>query len=463
MQAGHPMELIDIISAVAIYVQPRDLPNCLLVSRRWHQAFLPLIWKDIALDTPPEASVQAHRHLVRTVEIRKASSHLEAVHLPKLDSIILKYLDYSPIIPQFVMRHPTVSRIEFSNVVMKLNAAIWSTLLGFQYLRELAVCIAGTTSHPLDEKTFWQLCTRLERLRLTSLGTGIHSHSTPNVDFPKMRDLSLLGFRENHRVFCIELMQRCPNLESITWKTRRSYIKDIVVALDPLLQAAAWPHLERLDFSTHQFTSEDLALLINRVPRITTLKIDLYDENILRLNIPQLLLPQFAHLRHIDLNPHGSLHSSMAQEFLSSCPLLETLRAPSIHAQDVAGGVPWVCLRLKVLNLVFRFESKNDELQPLVFNQLSRLVRLEELRILEHYTGQGLKLRLECGLGKLSTLRSLHTIDFEYTAQHMDNPEIDWILEHWKSLRRMKGTRNIYRSSIDRVLTRRLRDHGIEV
>jgi hypothetical protein len=182
------------------------------------------------------------------------------------------------------------------------------------------------------------------------------------------------------------------------------------------------------------------------------------------VDITPPLRPHFAHLLHIDLQPRHISQSSLAQVFLSSCPLLETLKAPRVYAQKVAHGKPWVCQRLKVLHLQFFFEiSTADELQTLVFDQISRLVGLEELYIQRKHISPGLKLRLECGLGKLSTLRSFHTINFERTAQRMDHPEVDWILEHWKSLRIIKGMLSSSDPSIDEALIRRLKDHGIDV
>ncbi|KAI8346119.1 hypothetical protein B0O80DRAFT_247350 [Mortierella sp. GBAus27b] len=60
MQPTPPLEFIEILSFVAINAQPRDLPSCLLISRPWHQVFLPFVWKDIVLDKQP---IQNHRHL----------------------------------------------------------------------------------------------------------------------------------------------------------------------------------------------------------------------------------------------------------------------------------------------------------------------------------------------------------------------------------------------------------------
>ncbi|KAI8346123.1 hypothetical protein B0O80DRAFT_247389 [Mortierella sp. GBAus27b] len=459
MQPAHPLDLLDILSFVVLYVRSRDLPNCLLVSRTWHQAFLPFVWKDIALDKPSEAAVQVHRHLVRRLEVRHHSSHLDTLHLPNLDSISVDCPSQDAVIP-FIMRHPTLNCIELTSNIMDIDATFWNTLLGFQHLRELVVC-AAEVAGPVSSLWFWQLCTRLERLVLTANNSQVEPYSIPTIEFPRMRNLSLVKFLRNHTRFCVHVMRQCPNLESITWRTIESYPKIIVAELDPLLQASTWPHLEHLDFSRHRFTNKELELLTNRIPRITSLKIHFSVMSSIR-NITQLLHPHFAHLRHLSLQHEQVSPTPMAQEFLSSCPSLETLRAPRVHARDAAHGKPWMCLRLKVLHLGYSFDSLTlpDDLQPLVYNQISRLVRLEELRI-PVLLGKGLELRLERGLGKLSTLRSLHTVIHGYTLRIMGHPEVDWILEHWKSLRTIKGMREHSDPSIEKAPIERLRDHGI--
>ncbi|KAI8346121.1 hypothetical protein B0O80DRAFT_247375 [Mortierella sp. GBAus27b] len=459
MQPAHPLDLLDILSFVALYVRSRDLPNCLLVSRTWHQAFLPFVWKDIALDEPSEAAVQVHRHLVRRLEIQHNSGHLDTLHLPNLDIVSVYCPSQDPIVP-FIMRHPTLNCIELPSNIMGIDATFWNTLLGFQHLRELVVGTAEVIG-PISSRWFWQLCAQLDRLVLTA-NSNAESHSIPTIEFSRIRDLSLIEFQERHTEFCVQLMEQCPNLESITWQSTTSYASTIVARLDPLLQALTWPRLERLNFKRHRFTSLEFAVLVRRLPRITSLKFDFCHRRPMS-DITQLLRPHFAHLQHIDLQPRHTSQSSLAQVFLSSCPLLETLKAPRVNAQNVALGEPWVCLRLKVLHLQVFFNSFAvvDEVQHLVFDQISRLVGLEELHFQGKY--QGLKPRLECGLGKLSTLRSLHTITFEDSPQIVGRPEIDWILEHWKSLMTIKGMLNSSGPSTDGALIRRLKDHGIDV
>jgi hypothetical protein len=108
--------------------------------------------------------------------------------------------------------------------------------------------------------------------------------------------------------------------------------------------------------------------------------------------------------------------SPLAQQVMSSCPILESLKAPLVDAHVVAEGKPWVCLRLKFLDLSLCFDplSTATDLQPLVFNRLSKLTRIEVLWLSGdggRTFGRGLiDLSIEGGLGKLSTLWLLSTV-----------------------------------------------------
>lgn len=155
--------------------------------------------------------------------------------------------------------------------------------------------------------------------------------------------------------------------------------------------------------------------------------------------------PHFSHLKELDPGVGRSVTSSFVQEVLSSCPHLEYFRAPWIDADDVANGKPWICIRLKELNLRLRFKlPAGRSHQPLVFDQLSRRTRLEVLLMdetlynidsLNRYGEPpvyrvGSDLRLEKALGKLSGLRRLREISFKNMNQRMREQEIDWIMEN---------------------------------
>ena len=147
----------------------------------------------------------------------------------------------------------------------------------------------------------------------------------------------------------------------------------------------------------------------------------------------------------------------MAQKVMSFCSLLTTLKGVTIDATDIVHGEPWVCLKLKVLQLEFRFDpSTIGHVQPLVLDQLSKLSRLEELQVFSWQQCQpefeAFDLRLEHGIGKLSTLRLLRTFSFGIAKQEMREQEVDWILDHWKSLDRIKGTLNTIDPEINSTL-----------
>jgi hypothetical protein len=87
--------------------------------------------------------------------------------------------------------------------------------------------------------------------------------------------------------------------------------------------------------------------------------------------------------------------------------------------------------------------------QPRVFEKLATLTKLKTL-CLDGVTGRGVQhlrfretvdLRLEVGLGQLSTLQSLRKISFGYTHQRMGEQEIRWMVDHW-SLEEIRGELN---------------------
>jgi hypothetical protein len=179
------------------------------------------------------------------------------------------------------------------------------------------------------------------------------------------------------------------------------------------------------------------------------------------------LRPHFIHLQTLNLSPVPGFTSLVAQEIMSSCPSLITFKGCNLHDLDIARGQPWVCLKLKVLEL--RLYTDNpwtlSQTQPWVFGQLSKLTMLQELYVYAWETnGLTLDLRLGCGLGRLSTLRSLRFLDLSHsTMQTMQQREIEWMLKHWKNLERILGKLNTQSLVQDGMLKMQLKRHGIAV
>jgi hypothetical protein len=148
----------------------------------------------------------------------------------------------------------------------------------------------------------------------------------------------------------------------------------------------------------------------------------------------------------------------------------------SVFAGDIAEGGSWACLHLKELAICFLFEESEQDLQPLVFERLSALTRLERLIMWASPTdnaghGKILEFRLDCGMGKLAGLQQLTFIRFDiqrlqngirtdYYYPQLGMDEVAWIIDHWKRLEVIKGHFNrnwllAYVMAID------LESHGI--
>ncbi|KAK3810184.1 MAG: hypothetical protein J3Q66DRAFT_352325 [Benniella sp.] len=172
-----------------------------------------------------------------------------------------------------------------------------------------------------------------------------------------------------------------------------------------------------------------------------------------------LLRPHFSKLQTLDVHETVGFTSAMAQEVMSSCSFLTTFKGSPLMLPILSMENLRVCLKLRVLLLEFRFDpSTMGHVQPLVLDQLSKLSRLEELQVFSRRQCQpefeAFDLRLEYGLGKLSTLRLLRTFSFGVSKQKMREQEVDWILDHWKSLDRIKG-------EINCTLKEQLKQHGV--
>jgi hypothetical protein len=147
---------------------------------------------------------------------------------------------------------------------------------------------------------------------------------------------------------------------------------------------------------------------------------------------------------------------------------LEVLTARSILAKDIAEAGPWSCQKLRQLKICFQFGESEQNLQPLVFERLSTLTRLEWLTL--YYPDGGnegvLEFRQTCGLEHLASLQQLTTLDFDINSSYeryipqISMVEVEWMTVHWEKLQRIRGCLN--RDPLeDAKLKHALRLHGI--
>ncbi|KAF9354956.1 hypothetical protein BGX34_010722 [Mortierella sp. NVP85] len=467
MPSPRPLELPEILSHIACYVPEHAIPVCARVSKAWFRAFAPIIWRDIKLDDRILDILDTshnYSHLVKTLTVSTFRHSLDSLRCSNLQSLTLLE---DPKSTELILNHPCISQLTLSEI--PLLPELWSAMLQLHNLRDLELYNAIVLEEDAD--TFWQLCTRLERLIVSEL-TVTDRGQLLCMEFPRLKEVGVWRLSEGSDSLFLELLFRCPSLTTCRWTTNPSHDARFLPNFTQFIETKPWPDLHSLSIVLHSLSESDLQKVLIGMPRIISLELFCSLDNFTP-DAMELLRPHFSNLRALQLRWSSDRASSpVAQEILSSCPLLERFSA-RVDARHVAEGKPWVCLGLKTLELCLRFDpSTIRHVQPLVFDQLARLTRLEALRLWDNMGVHGLTvttfqeavdLRLESGLGKLSTLRYLHTVDLGSSEQRMQEEEIVWMLEHWKSLEKIRGRFNFREPEVERALRERLRARNVEV
>ncbi|KAK3810321.1 MAG: hypothetical protein J3Q66DRAFT_415870 [Benniella sp.] len=429
---------------------------------RWYQEFNPRIWREIELSRTRlnlPSSIQRHGHFVKEFKFDSFDIPPEtSLDFPNLSSLeVTASRNSRDYITELVIGHPSMTRLRLTGHRPNPQAAFWDKLLGFHHLK--SVTVSNMNLDWKDVDTFWQLCTHLEQLDLSSFEVP-HRGNMQSMEFSHIKDFTMRGFRDEGVPLLLEFMRRCPSLTSFGYFDEDGH--EFLPGFTELVTARTWLKLHEVFVMSDRITSDEVSTIIQGLQRITRLTV-LSAVGLASLDILEHLQPHFCNLKELNMATSSSISSRIAREILTSCPLLERFEGYRINANDVAGR-PWVCLRLKVLHLHFSFNAGTvKDLQPQVLDQLSRLIRLEELFMhgFDRRGQESINLTLKNGLGKLLTLRLLRVVDFRGTRQRMNEQEIDWMLEHWRSLECLRGGLNDRKPDVARELRKRLKSHGI--
>ncbi|KAK3810133.1 MAG: hypothetical protein J3Q66DRAFT_352186 [Benniella sp.] len=463
MLKPHPLETPEILWEVSKHVSWRTLFACARVSKAWYQTFLPQIWKDIELtkNKPhPPGAIHGYMcdRLVKTLRICCAlKSEHSSLILPNLASLTVENANWNENLFKLVGNHPTLTHLDLGGDIGTHTTRFLGILAGLHRLKDLK--IKGLEVNENNVDTFWQLCAQLERLDISFQQIPTQDHH-PSMELPRMRELRVRVTVDNIP-WILDFMQRCPGLQSfgsLALMSNRLFLPRIA----PLVSAGTWPHLQSIALRASSKDGEDIANVVAGMQRIIAFEVLLL---YFTPRVMDLLRPHFIHLHTLSIVAIQGFASAMAQEIMSSCPSLTTFKGCKIRAVDIVGGQPWVCLKLKVLKLgIYADDSTISQIQPLVFDQLSRLTQLQELHVFWWETeGILLDLRLENGLGRLSKLRSLRILVLSVSQQMIQQPEVDWMLKHWTNLERIHGRLNALNPALDKALKMKLRHHGIAV
>ncbi|KAI8348126.1 hypothetical protein B0O80DRAFT_187302 [Mortierella sp. GBAus27b] len=476
MFASHPLELPEILQGVASCVPRRSLPACVRVCRTWHRVFLPFIWRDVKLGLDRSCSPTAlknHCHLVKTLQAPFGFPQKYAsLACPSLESLQVLLEGHDCYLIEFILHHhATLIRLELERLGPDLQSVLWDMLVGFDNLKDLTLLNTSIREKEMD--SFWQFCANLQRLDFRELSFAVAQSQLSLMTFPRVREIYLSEISGDQVTTILSFLQRCPAMATFSWATNNDETDSrFVSGFAPLVSKRTWPGLGRVALKSQVISNENITRVIEGMHRISTLTFG-HIKMAFGPNSMDQLRPHLPHLRELHMKYDVGLTSCMAQEIMSSCPLLEILEVPWIQATDVVAGKPWVCTRLRRLRVCFRFSpSTFNLLQRSVFDQLAKLVRIEELIVdgrqdettrLYPAFQESLDLRLDQGLATLSTLGSLRYISFSCTKQRMEKQEIEWILDHWKRLVKMNGIMNKWSSIVDSSLRSRLSDRRIRL
>ncbi|KAG0297823.1 hypothetical protein BGZ97_004219 [Linnemannia gamsii] len=457
-----------------------------LASHLWDQLILPAQQKSIPVDVN---ILKAHAHFVHCLTYLTTISPDYAIPFPVLTNLAFEFSKWPVTLPgtipppdrdsylaSIIRLCPRVKNLTLTNATpcpaVQLWEAVFSTLESPQ---RLSVTCMDPTDNP-SMQAFWRACSRFEELELVGFDI-LSTNDLPTLLFPRLKSLTqqlspyyryTIG-HEGHLAW----MMRCPNLTALEWRASCSSFPgwELVEAI----LHNTWPLLDSFELIGTRFEDETSALMLEHLPPLQVFRLP--SRHLSELSFDQLQRRHFATLRVLDMNGCGEFTGDMVLSVLSGCPFLEDFSASYFTASGLSKRDPsrraWVCLGLRRLKVFIAGDWKHPEVDQLVFEQLSKLVQLEELDLGDdplrdldgnlrkelRYQG-GLQLRLDSGLDRLAGLKNLYAVEFRGTVQTIRVEEIEWMLESWPQLEEVSGELS-GNSKTHEVLKEMLEQNGV--
>ncbi|KAF8953473.1 hypothetical protein BGZ52_010202 [Haplosporangium bisporale] len=333
---------------------------------------------------------------------------------------------------------------------------------------------------------------------------------------PSIQHIRLTNFQYVHPQEMLETwILPCRKLKTLVWKVDVPHFSP---EWDTESAPEYWPQLESIEITSERsrkINDKQLAAILSRARkrgagenRGGLVRLDLRGTGCgesswqvlrttgtSRTNIDTLqlrpVLSHFQTLTELDVTHCMDVGSVMVQEVLSSCPVLRSIAANSIHILDIAAGDPWVCLGLKSWSVFINISSnhgmdmtsvktdKLNDLQPLVYQHLARLTELQTLNFdykppLPRQSHQSstqlptLDWQLKRGLDALSSLTKLRNLHFlKGNRMGMTTSSAKWMIENWVvkgpiKLESVEGRLGRQKTE-ERAIGKMFREHGVHV
>ncbi|KAF8983205.1 hypothetical protein BGZ46_010667 [Entomortierella lignicola] len=442
----------EIVFTIFEYLSRPQIVDCLLVCKDWHKLLLHLIWESVIVhhdflrSYPLHKYISYHRHLITKLGIIPSPSEFPGFILtyPNLHTLELLIQwrqpneQYEQHVADIIKLNPTVVNLElwFKGISNKNGLMqFWIAVSNLPNLKTLKVCSMELDYDEIE--LFWDVCKKLRELRLDSpkrFNRDIKKQD--NIIFPQMKYMSFDFSGHMRGMIQLEYIRRSQQIEELEWDLGFEETADVLEEFVSDVERGLWPRLEKLEIY-HCYADTLTKRIIDGLQRITKLCRPGIQFGPLSF---QALQRHFSYLSKLDLQECLGETSAMLLEALSSCPSLQSLKGLFIRANDIVESKPWVCLSIRRLEVRIEFGELDQMLQPLVFKRLSVLTRLETLEIGDGWSRKippyhdRLDLRLASGLGHLSSLRLLKSMDITFSRQSMEEADIRWMLTNWSRL-----------------------------
>ncbi|KAG0089512.1 hypothetical protein BGZ93_005188 [Podila epicladia] len=497
---SNPFRHLATINCLARNLDRATLLICLRVCRAWYKVLEPLLWHDFWLlrnhiPTDYLIVLQRNRHSITHNDVRQglfkqaliqrrypspASIEKNAQHIHRLfyygeEHLFqqlapfctqLRYLEtarYGPEMKPLLLQNlDTLQTFICKTDPVKVPGAepvfmewIWKYLVDMKVLRVLELDSVILSDY--EGSKFGTVCRKLTRLSLVD-SKLIERPKSETEDFMNLKSL-VLDQSYIPKLEQLELFQLCPAMESLTWKSRTGAlpIANFLVYLSSDKSPAA--HLAKLDLSTSKILDEDFVQIIQLLPQLTHLQAA---KTLFGQASTQALLQGQAHqMQLINLLDCPNVTKVETQALLQGCPALKVFYAPMVSAVGMLGN-KWVCTNLEELDIsiaeIDQLPAPSFPRHRAVYSQLSMLVHLRVLRLGDcgfapmpdprapvstspepPQLKYVLDMRLDSGLGLLSTLTQLRELDLENMHAAMEFGTLQWMAQNWRGLRLLVG------------------------
>ncbi|KAF9297000.1 hypothetical protein BGZ74_010073 [Mortierella antarctica] len=392
----------------------------------------------------------------------------------------------STLFPALVQSHAaTLTWITLTCGPIPESSMLWDAIGSCPKLVGLELFSLGIPAE--QAAPFWKICSSIKSLSVYHCSLPSDEAQLNKASFPRLEELSwqqVLDFPDNH---LLRLLETMPALRSFSWQSSdSSNISELIPnGLCRLAELSQLQTIRLLSFTDPVFTDQVLSTILRLTEQLTNLSVPSTGFGPLAFGTlrEQGMLP---HMKRLCLTACEAVSSRMIQEILQSCVALEVLEVETLYSSDILECLGWACGGLRQLTIGIVINSVSPaqlwhhvvwqsphrlnlkarvEDQETVLGYIASLTRLESLKLKRQDEVDDLRTALDFGgdkgLTKLATLTRLREFEVPSFSQHMDVPEIEWMIEHWPRLETVTGELNVNRI-VNRELKEMLEKHGIQ-